>query len=162
VTPGWVAAAVLVTALVVVLTLLVLRLLAAVEKLEGTVARQHRTISRLQRDGTGSAGPRGSSPSSLLVLLEPEVSTHRTLAADIRAQGGLPVGLPARVRVADSESGRALVAHFPLPVEFEQRTQLMTSEAPSALLLDAAGQVIGGGSPTSVAELRSLVGDARR
>jgi hypothetical protein len=157
VTPGWVAAGVLLTVLTLGLTVLVLRLLGAVSSLDSTVAQHHRQLA--QRAGEPADTP--GTPSSVLVLLEPSLADHRSLAADIRASGGLPVGLPTRLRVSESAAGRALVADFPVPVEFETRSVPMTAGAPSALVLDRSGRVVAGGTPSSVAALRTIVAEAR-
>lgn len=156
-TPGWVAAGVLLTVLTLGLTVLVLRLLSAVSSLDSTVAQHHRRLAQ----GAGEPTEVSGTPSSVLVLLEPSLADHRSLAADIRASGGLPVGLPSRLRVTESAAGHALVADFPVPVEFETRSVPMTAEAPSALVLDRSGRVVAGGTPTSVAALRTIVQDAR-
>ena len=157
-TPGWVAAGALLTVLTLGLTVLVLRLLGAVSSLDQTVAQHHR---QLAQGRAGESADTSGTPSSVLVLLEPSVADHRSLAADIRASGGLPVGLPTRLRVSESPAGRALVADFPLPVVFETRSVPTTPEAPFALVLDRSGRVVGGGTPSSVAQLRTIVQEAR-
>jgi hypothetical protein len=151
--PGWVVGAVVGTALVVVLTALVVRLLTVVSTIETSLVGQRQEVRRL-RDGVG---PRVARPSSLLLLLEPQLLDHRALAADIRAAGQSALTLPVRIRVADSDAGRELVAGFPVPVEFERRTLPMTADAPAVLVLDEAGQVLTGGAAASVADVRALV-----
>ncbi len=158
-TPGWVAAAALGAVLVAVLTMLTLRLLRAQAGVADDLVALRtrvRTVEGTLREGgaTGAAAPR---PSSVLVLLEPDLLEHRRLAADIRAHRGVPVGVPARLRVADSDAGRELVADFPVDVEFEQRTHPLTPDIPSVLVLDRQGLVVSGGTAASVGEVRELV-----
>jgi hypothetical protein len=162
VTPGWVAAAVLGAALVGVLTVVTLRLLRSASALADDLKDVRGRVVRLEKELRAGGGGGPVRASSLLVLLEPRVLEHRQLAADIRAHQGLPVGLPTRLRVTDSDAGRALVGDFPLPVEFEQRTRPMEPDAPAVLVLDRSGQVMGGGVAASVSEVRDLVGRAGR
>lgn|GEM_PF-4939894 len=162
--PAWVAAFVAAAALVALLTGVTLRLLRAQADLATSMAAQSGRLERLETQvGSGEVSSRASStPSSVLLLLEPAVPEHRQLAADIRAAGAVSVGVPARLRVADSDAGRALVDAFPVDVEFERRTQPMSGEVPSVLVLDRQGRVVAGGVASSVLAVRELVDSARR
>lgn len=162
--PAWVVAFVAAAALVALLTYVTLRLLRAQADLATSVAAQSGRLGRLEtelRSGERSPGA-VSAPSSVLLLLEPAVPEHRQLAADIRAAGAVSVGVPTRLRVADSDAGRALVDGFPVDVEFERRTRPMSGDVPSVLVLDRQGKVVAGGVASSVVAVRELVDSARR
>jgi hypothetical protein len=161
---AWVAAGLVLTLLVVALTAVVVRLLAIISSMERALGRHSRELAILRHDltvPTGAGIPAAvAAPQSVLVTLEPDLESTRSLALDLVAMGGIELDLPLRVLVPDSDEGRALASDLPLPVEMERRDGPVPAGFPSAVVLGADGAVLAKGSPASVADLRALVAAA--
>lgn len=163
--PAWVAAGLLLTLLVVALTAVVVRLLAIISSLERALFRLSREVASLRQQQLGPTGGLAVLPAvpvaaSVLVTLEPDLDSTRSLALDIVAMGGLDLDLPIRVLVPDSAEGRALASDLPVPVELEHRDGPVPDGFPSAVVLGPQGAVLAKGTPASVADLRALVATA--
>jgi hypothetical protein len=153
---AWAVALGVLTALVAVLAVAVMMLLTRVRELETRTQRlQTRLDTMRRRDRPAAPPPRPAS--SVVIMLEPERDTDRALVADLAADGGLSLGVPATVYVPDDGTGAALVDGTGLGAEPFYRERPLSAAFPSVVVLGEDGAVLRTGSPARTSELRGLV-----
>ena len=156
---AWVVAAGVLTVLVVALSVALVAVMSRLSELEAKVSRQQRQLTTLRSAGSP---PRPSAPppppaASVVVLLESTRATDLALVDDIRGSGGLSVDVPTTVYVTDDDEGRSLVEGLAVDVAPFYRDRSLSDDFPSVVVLDADGGVLATGSPSTVADLESLV-----
>jgi len=159
-TAAWAVAVAVLTALVAVLGVAVMMLLTRVRELETRTQRLQTRVDTLRRTDR-PAPPPPPPASSVVIMLEPERDTDRALLADLAADGGLSLGVPATLYVPDDGTGAALIDGSNLGAQPFYRDRPLSTAFPSVVVLGEDGAVLRTGSPARTSELQGLVTGAR-
>ena len=155
----WVVAAGVLTLLVAVLSTALVMVMTRVSELESRLSRVQQQVRSLQRGRTPARAPAPPPvpAASVVVMLEAGRGSDLALADDIRRSGGVSLDVPTTVYVADDDTGRGMAEGLALEVSAFYREVPLSEGFPSVVVLDEAGAVLASGSPSTVAELESLV-----